>query len=102
MKTFGEIYKLRSYIKEPTCFQNPDNPTCTDLTLTNKSLSLKSTYVIGIELSDFHKMIVDVMKMHFSKMKPQVVSYRKYKEFHNETFLDSIRYELNVLGQFLN
>ena len=42
------------------------------------------------------------MKMHFPKMKPQVVSYRKCKEFYNETFLDSIKHELNVQGQFLN
>ena len=102
MNTFGEIYKLRNLIKEPTCFQNPDNPTCTDLILTNKPLSFKSTYVIETELSDFYKMIVAVMKMHFPKMKPQVVSYRKYKDFHNETFLDSLKHELNVQGQFLN
>ena len=102
MKIFGEIYKLRNLIKQPTCFQNPDNLTCTDLILTNKLLSFKSTYVIETELSDFYKMIVAVMKMHFPKMKPQVVSYWKYKEFHNETFLDSIRHELNVQGQFLN
>ena len=42
------------------------------------------------------------MKMHFPKMKPQVVSYRKYKDFHNETFLNSLKHELNVQGQFLN
>ena len=89
-------------LREPTCFQNPDNPTFTDLILTNKPLSFKSTYVIETELSDFHKMIVAVMKMHFPKMKPQVVSYRKYKDFHNETFLDSLKHELNVQGQFLN
>ena len=98
MKTVGEIYKLRNFIKEPTCFQNPDNPTCTDLIMTNKSFSFKSTYVIETELSDFYKMILAVMKMHFPKMKPQVVSYRKYKEFHNETFLDSIRHELTRGG----
>ena len=33
-------------------------------------------------------------------MKRQVVCYRKYKGFHNETFLDSLRHDLNV--QFLN
>ena len=42
------------------------------------------------------------MKMHFPKMKPQVVSYRKYKGFHNETFLDPLRHEFNVQGQFPN
>ena len=35
-------------------------------------------------------------------MKPPVVSYRNYKDFHNETFKDSLRYGLNVQGQFLN
>ena len=62
----------------------------------------KNKYVIETGLSDFHKMIVAVMKMHFPKMKQQVVSYREYKDFHNETFLDSLRHELNVQGQFLN
>ena len=95
MKTFGEIYKLRNLIKEPTS-------TRINLTLTNKPRSFKNTYMIETGLSDFHKMIVAVMKMHFPKMKPQVVSYRKYKDFHNETFLDSLKHELNVQGQFLN
>ena len=35
-------------------------------------------------------------------MKPQVVSYRKSKEFDNETFLDSLSHELNVRRRFLN
>ena len=47
-------------------------------------------------------MIVAVTKIHFPEMNPQVVSYRKYKDFHYETFLDSLRHELNVQGQFLN
>ena len=36
----------------------------------------------------------------FPKMKPQVVSYRRCKEFHSENFWDSLRHELNVQGQF--
>ena len=96
IKTFGEIYKLRNFIKQLTCFKNPKNPICIDLILTNNPLSFKTTYVIETELSDFHKMTIAVMKIHFPKMKPQVVSYRKYKDFYNETFLDSLRHELNV------
>ena len=97
MKTFGKIYKLWNFIKEPTCFKNPENLTCIDLILANKPLNFKTTYVIEAGLSDFHKMIVAMMKMHFPKINPQVVSYRKYKDFHNETFLDSLRHELNPL-----
>ena len=92
LKKFAEIYKLRNLIKEPTCFKNPENPTSTDLILTNNPPSLKNTYVIETGLSDFHKMIVAVMKMHFPKMQLEVVSYQKYKDFHNQKF--SLRYEL--------
>ena len=76
MKTFGKTYKLRNFIKEPTCFKNPENPTCIELILINKPLSFKNTYAKETGLSDFHKMVVAVMKMHFPKMKPQVISYR--------------------------
>ena len=73
MKTFADIYKLRNLIKEPTCFKNPENPACIYLILTNKLLNFKNTYVIETGLSEFHKLILAVMKMHFPKMKPQVV-----------------------------
>ena len=101
MRVFGEIYKLRNL--EPTCFKNQESPTCIDLILTNKPLGFKNTCLIETGLSDFYKMVVAVMKMHFPKIKPQVISYRKYKEFHNRTFLDSLKHELDdVQGQFLN
>ena len=101
MKTCVKVYKLQNLIKEPTCFKNPENPTCIDLILTNKPLSFKNTYVIETGLSDFQKMVVTVMKMHFSKMKLQVITYREYKDFHNETFLDLLKHEVNVQQQFL-
>ena len=98
MKILGKIYKLQNLIKKPTCFKNPENSTYIDLILANKPLSFKNTYVIKKGLPDFHKMIVAVMKMHFPKIRPQVVNYRKYKDFHKETFLESLRHELNVQG----
>ena len=63
-------------------------------------MAFKNIYVIETGLSDFHKMIVAVMKMHFPKMKPQIASYRKYKDFQNETFLNSLRHELNLEDDF--
>ena len=82
MKTFGGIYKLRNLIKEPTCFKNLENPIsyCQASRLTSKK------HVIETWLSDFHKIIVAVMTMHFPKMKPQVVSYRKYQDFYNKMY----------------
>ena len=76
LKKFCKIYKIQNLIKEPTCFKNPENPTCIDLLLINKPLSLKNTYVIGTGLSNFQKKIVGVIKMNFPKMKLQVIRYR--------------------------
>lgn len=70
MITFWENYKLRDLIKQPNGFKNPENPSCIDLLFTNKPLSIKTTFVIKTGLSDFHKMMLAVMKMYFPKMKP--------------------------------
>ena len=35
MDSFCAIYHLKSLIKEPTCYKNPDKPTCIDLILKN-------------------------------------------------------------------
>ena len=39
--------------------------------------------MIETDLSDFHKMLVALMKMHFPKIKPRVNRYRKYKTFRD-------------------
>ena len=35
LNDFCDIYNLKNPVKEPTCFKNPDNPSCIDLFLTN-------------------------------------------------------------------
>ena len=70
---FCETYKLPKLAKHPTCFKNPENPSCIDLLLTNKRQSSQTITVIETGLSDFHKMIVTVMKIHFPKMKPRFI-----------------------------
>ena len=69
----------RNLVKEPTCFKNPENPTCIDLILTNKPLSFENTYVIDIGLSDFYKMIVAVMKKDFPKMNHRLLVIRNIR-----------------------
>ena len=44
---------LYSLIKQPTCFKNPENPSCIDLILTNKPNSFQTKCVIETGLSDF-------------------------------------------------
>ena len=97
MRNFCNSYNLNSLIKQPTCFKNPENPCCIDLILTNKPRSFLSTCVIETGLSDFHRMAVSVLKTHFRKLLPKVVTYRDFKKFENERFMDSLKLTLNSM-----
>ena len=90
MKSFCENYNLKSLIKQPTCYKNPNKPTCIDLILTNVPRMFQSTCVLETGLSDFHLMTVTVMRKTFKKMRPRVINYRSYRDFSNETFRVSL------------
>ena len=67
MTTFCNQYKLNTLNKEPTCFINYTNPSCIDLYLTNCPKSFQNTLAIEMGLSDFHKLIVTVLKVNMKK-----------------------------------
>ena len=58
--------------------------------------------MIETGLSDFHKMIIAVMKMHFPKIKLRVIKYRKYKTFINDPFVNNLRKELTKQKKVLD
>ena len=95
MRNFCNSYSLNGLIKQPTCFKNSENPSCIDLILTNKPRSFQSTCVIETGLSDFHRMTVSVLKIHFRKLPPKVVTHRDFKKFENERFVGSLKLTLN-------
>ena len=49
-----------------------------DLILTNSPYSFQNSCVMETGLSDFHKMIVSVMKTYFQKLKPKIVQYELF------------------------
>ena len=67
MKIICKNYNFRTLIKQPTCYRNPDNPTCINLILTNVPRSFQSTCVLEAWLSDFHLMTLTVMRKRFKK-----------------------------------
>ena len=91
MESFCESYRFKNLIKDPTCFKNQANPSCIDLMLTNSS-----SCVIEIGLSDFHKIIVSVMKTTFQKLKPRIVQYRHYTQFSNDNFRKKLLENLSL------
>ena len=94
IQDFMEEFSARNLVKEKTCFKSLDNPSCIDLFLTNSSQSFQKTTTISTGLSDFHKMIVTVLKTTFPKVKPKVVLYRDYSKFVENHFRRDLKEKL--------
>ena len=78
-------------INKPTCYKNPDRPSCKDFILTNCPRSFQNSCAIETELSDFHKMVVTVMKTTYRKLEPRIVHYRDFKYFCYNSFKKSLQ-----------
>ena len=76
MKTFCDFYELKSFLKEPTCYKNPEWPSCIDLILTNSPCNFQNSCAIEIGLSNFHNMIVTVIKATLEKLKAKIICYK--------------------------
>ena len=76
MDNFCNIYDFCSLMKVPTFHKNPRKPTCIDLMLTNNQ-QIFITHV----LSDFHKIIITIMKITYCKQEPKITPYMDYKIF---------------------
>ena len=81
LESFCESHKLKSLIKDPTCFKYIEKPSFTDLILRNSRYSFQNSFVIEPVLSNFDKMIVSVMKATFQKLKCKIVLSRDYTKF---------------------
>ena len=98
MNDFSESYNLSSLIRESTCYKNPENPSCIDLFLTNSPNSFQNSGVVETGLSDFHRMIVTVMKTSLQWLPPKIRHYRDYSNYDNNMFRISLFNELSKLN----
>ena len=94
LNDFCNVYNLRNIVKEPTCFKNPENPSCIDLFLTNRPRCFQNTVAVETGISDFHKTLVTVLKVFYKKQKPNIIQYRKYDSFNNKLFREELNNEL--------
>ena len=97
LNDFCNVNNLKSLNKKPTCFKNPENPSCIDLFLTNRQKSFQNTSTIETGISDFHKLVVTVLKMYYKKQNPKIFQYRNYKTFNEESFKNELNRELTLI-----
>ena len=90
LRIFVLVLTLTSMISKPLCFKNPDKLSCIYLILTNCPRSFQNSCVIETPLSDFHKLVVTVMKTTYKKSQPKIITYRSYKYFNNVSFREAL------------
>ena len=61
----------KNIVKETTCYKSLSNPSFIDLVITNSSSSFQNTNAISTGLSDFHKMVITVLKQIFQRSIPK-------------------------------
>ena len=89
------LFKLKNTVKELTCYKNPENPSCIDLFLTNCSRGFHSTCLYETGLSDFHKLVVTILRTSFEPLPPKIIKYRNYKNFDEDEFRFLFKKRLN-------
>ena len=85
--------------KKPTCFKNPAKPTYIDLIITNKPGMFQNAKTYETCLSDFHKLVVSIMKVSYKKRLPHGLIFQvSILKFKNNTKLDYNSFEEIVLN----
>ena len=91
LNDFCDIYNLKNLVKEPTCYKNSDNLSCIDLFLTNRPRNFQCTATIETSISDFHKLVVTVLKTFYKRERPKIIHYRNYQNFENNNFRQDLK-----------
>ena len=89
-------HECKNLVKDKTCFKSTENPSCIDLFLTNSQYSFQSTFAVATGFSDFHKMVLTVLKVKVDKQKSKKMTYRDYKKFDESDFKKDLAIKLGI------
>ena len=59
-------------------------------------MSLQNTITVFAGISDFHKLVLTVLEINFTKNKPKETIYRDYKNFDSFLFNDEVKNVLDL------
>ena len=86
---FCDVFDLRNLIKGKTCITKKHSSSI-DVILTNKKRLFKNSGTIETGVSDFHKMVLTMLRVQFKKLKPIQITYRDYRKFDQTQFLEDL------------
>ena len=94
LRDFCDLFHLTNIVKFGPCFTKT-HTSLIDLISNKKPSTFNETLVSEIGLSDCHKIITTFFKLNFSRLRTKVITYRNYKTFGEEKFLNDLK-ETNV------
>lgn len=89
LTTLCDTYNLKNLIKGKTCFTSTRS-TLLDIFLTNRPASFQISLSYETGLSDHHHMISTFMRTHLVRLKAKEISYRCFKNFNEQSFLEEL------------
>ena len=83
---FCDVFDLENLIRGNTCV-TVGHASSIDVILTNKKRSFKNSGTVATGVSDFHKMVLTIMRACHERLKPNKIRYHSYKNFNELNFL---------------
>ena len=96
LSEFLNAFNAKNIVKNKTCFESIENPSCVDLIITDKPGSFQHTNVFERGILDHHKLVTTVIKLKFAKALPKYFHCRNYKNFNEQDFKFELRGKLEV------
>ena len=92
--SFVYEHELHNLVKEKTYFKSAHDPSYIDLILAKNAVTFQNKTTVFTGLSDFHKLVLTVLKTSITKSKPQRISYKDCKNFDSVRFNHELKYVL--------
>ena len=100
MQVFCNTFNFGNLFAEPTYYKNSKNSFFIDLIFTNRPCSFQKSCVFEADLSNFHRMTVNVTK-NFQKQS-RIINYKDYEKFGNDNFREGLLFRLAVANTEAN
>ena len=97
LSDFLEEHFLYNLVNFPTCYKSTDNPSSIDLIITNKRHSFQNTISFSTGLSDFHKLVINSIKLTFTKVSATTIKNRNMKNVDRYTFRNDLMLKLDEI-----
>ena len=69
-------------------YKNFGNPSCIDSFVTYYGKGFKCTCIIGTGLSNFHKLVVMVLREKYNYLSGEIIQCKNSEKFKNANFID--------------